>query len=292
MRITPLTAIVVLAACADSPTTEPQTDVTGTVEVEEASATRIAGTFAAGDDSLVFEARELEPQLVAITLTLHGLTIDATLDTRDGNRMWSQDAFATTSGEDTTITDDDRLVIAAFVKAIEAENIGISEGDGLAFHFGSVLNLWAQWVPAMDPLRIKFEDRDRAVDMCWWAGAADRYHSYDGHDCDGCSGDPLQGNGFTSCSSYAAYGPYYGTGGTWYWSGGTGWIWGDDRMGHGNGSYQTGDCYGRYGAGCGSGNAYFQENASHDHCVRNNHWTTSAWCSDELWDTTSPYNCW
>ena len=29
-----------------------------------------------------------------------------------------------------------------------------------------------------------------------------------------------------------------------------------------------GDCYGRYGAGCGSGNAYFRENGSHDHCVR------------------------
>jgi len=286
MRITLLLAAVLVTACADSPTHE---QVEGQVTVDESSATRIAGSYVAGEDTLAFEARELEPNLVAVTLNLHGMTLDATLDTRDGNRMWSQDAFSTASGEDTTIALEDSELIQQFVRAIEAENIGVSLGDGLAFHFGSVINLWAQWVPAMDPVRIKFEDRDRAVDMCWWAGAPDRYHDYDGHDCDACSGDPRQGQGKSNCSSYVAYGPYY-SGTTWYYNGS--WVSGDDMMGHGNYTYQTGDCYGRYGAGCGSGNAYFQENASHDHCVRNGHVTYSSWCSDELWNTTSAYNCW
>lgn len=291
MRITPATAIVLLAACADSPKPDDQKQVTGTVQLDEDTATRIAGTFVAGDDSLAFEAKQLDSNLVAVTLKVHGLTVDATLDTSNGNRMWSQDAFATTSGEDSVITNEDREAIAGFVTAIEAENIGISQGDGLAFHFGSVINLWAQWTPAMDPVRIKFEDRDRAVDMCWWASAADRYHSYDGHDCSSGNGDPLQGGGNNDHSSYVAYGPYYGTSCTWYYING-GWQCGDDLAGEGNNTYQTGNCYGRYGAGCGSGNAYFQENASHDHCVRNNHWIDSSWCSDELWNTTQPYNCW
>ena len=41
-------------------------------------------------------------------------------------------------------------------------------------------------------------------------------------------------------------------------------------------------------AGCGSGKAYFQENGSHDHCVRNAHNLVSSWCSDELVSTTQP----
>jgi hypothetical protein len=292
MRVT-LLVCAVLASCTESQTTPHDVDadeaVVGEIALDAVTDTRIAGSYTRNGEVLEFDARELEPKLVAVTLKLHGLTIDATLDTRDGNRMWSQDAFATTTGEDTVITEDDAMFVEAFLKAIEAEKIGISVGDALGFHFGSVLGLWAQWTPAMDPVRIKFEDRDRAVDMCWWAGAPDRYHDYDGHDCDACSGDPGQGQGNTSCSSYVAYGPYY-SGTTWYYNGS--WVSGDDKMGHGNHSYQTGDCYGRYGAGCGDGRAYFRENGSHDHCVRNGHVTYSAWCSDELWSTTSAYNCW
>lgn len=284
MRVTPFLVAVALTACADSPK-EP---IEGEITVEESSATRIAGSYVAGEDTLVFEAREVEANLVTVTVSLHGMTLDATLDTRDGNRMWSQDAFASDTGADTTVALEDVELIAAFVKAIEAENIGISLGDGLAFHFGAVINYWGEWIPAMDPVRIKFEDRNRAIDMCWWASAPDRYHGYDGHDCDACNGDPVQGQGFTSCSSYVGYGPYYSP--TWYYIGY--WTSSEDAAGHGNGSYQTGDCYGRYGSSCGGGTAYFQENASHDHCVRNKHVTWSAWCSDELTRTTSAYNCW
>ncbi|HUS31900.1 MAG TPA: hypothetical protein VMZ53_25540 [Kofleriaceae bacterium] len=288
MRITPAAAIVLLAACADS-APEAQKDVPGTVNVDEDTESRIAGSYVAGDDTLLFDASEIDTNLISVTVKLHGLTIDATLDTRDGNRMWSQDAFATDTGADSVITEDDQEMMARFVKALEAENIGISEGNGLAFHFGTVINLWAEWTPAMDPVRIKFEDRDRAVDMCWFASAPDRYHDYDGHDCSSCSGDPGQGQGRTNCSSYVAYGPYY-AGTTYYYKGGT-WVSGDDMDGHGNYDYQTGNCYGRYGGGCGSGSAYFRENASHDHCVRNGHVIGSSWCSDELWNTTQPYNC-
>lgn len=293
MRITPaFVAVLAAAACTDSaePTRgEPtQEAVEGNVNVEEASATRIAGSYSAGDDEVVFDAKELEPKLISVTLKLHGMTIDATLDTRDGDRHWSQDAFATNSGDDTTIAIEDVELLSKFVKAIEAENIGVSLGDGLAFHFGAVINLWGQWTPAMQPVRIKFEDRDRAIDMCWWASAPDRYHDYDGHDCNACSGDPVQGYGRSSCSSYVGYGPYYSP--TWYYIGY--WTSSSDAAGHGNQAYETGDCYGRYGSGCGGGNAYFQENGSHDHCVRNSHVVYSSWCSDELWDTTDPYNCW
>lgn len=288
MRITLFMVVVAAAVGCATESSKPQPATKGVVAIDESSANRIAGTYTQADDTVAFEAKQLDTNLISVTLQLHGLTLDATLDTSNGNRMWSQDAFATASGEDTVVAEDDVALIAAFVKGIEAENIGVAEGNGLAFHFGAVINLWSQWIPAMSPTRIKFEDRDRATDMCWWASASDRYHSYDGHDCDSCSGDPMQGQGFSSCSSYGAYGPYYGSTTYYYYSGG----WHTSASGHGNGSYITGDCFGRYGAGCGSGNAYFQENASHDHCVRDGHSIISAWCSDELWNTTDPYNCW
>ena len=306
MRIT-LATLTVLAAAGCADTKEPTDQAIplgGTVQVEEMSATRIAGTYDFNGDTLQFEARELAPNLLTTTLKLHGMTFDSTLDTSNGNRMWSQDAFATDTGEDTAITEDDQKVMFAFVKAIEAEDIGISRGDGLAFHFGAVINYWAQWIPAMDPTRIKFEDRDRAQDMCWWAQSTAgtwpqgtypapsngdyRWLNYDGHDCSTCSGDPVQGQGFSSCSSYPAYGNWDDPGTTWYYYNG-GWY--SSASGHGNGSYLEGSCYGRYGAGCGSGTAYFRENGSHDHCVRNGHSIISAWCSDELASTTQPYNC-
>src|SRR6266536_3472394 len=120
MRIT-LATVFVVAACAESPTTQP-TELSGTVEMEELSATRIAGTFEADGDTLAFEARELAPDLVTTTLKLHGMTFDSTLDTSNGNRMWTQDAFATDTGEDTTVTEDDQKLIFAFVKVIEADD--------------------------------------------------------------------------------------------------------------------------------------------------------------------------
>lgn len=291
MRITPAIVVVLAAAaCTDTPTTlggPTQQSTEGDVNVEEATSTRIAGTYSANDDEVAFEANELETNLVSVTMKLHGMTLDATLDTRDGNRHWSQDAFATKSGDDTTISVDDVELLAKFVKAIEAENIGVSLGNGLAFQFGAVINYWGQWTPAMDPTRIKFEDRDRATDMCWWASAADRFHDYDGHDCNVCSGDPGQGQGKNSCSSVVGYGNFYSP--TYYYLGG--WTTNGSGAGHGNQVYEQGDCYGRYGAGCGSGTAYFRENGSHDHCVRNAHSLVSSWCSDELASTTQPYNC-
>jgi hypothetical protein len=121
------------------------------------------------------------------------------------------------------------------------------------------------------------------------AGCTYKWHNYDGHDCNACNGDPVQGQGASSCSSQAEYGNYY-QGATWYYYNGA-WQSASNGHGGGTGTYLIGDCFGRYGAGCGSGHAYFQENGSHDHCVRDAHSIVSAYCSDELASTTAPYNC-
>lgn len=309
MRITWLAASALLIGCAQGPGNngpQPQTTGTtapvGTLNMTEMTDSAIVGTYDLDGERLTFEGRVAQPDLITTTLTLHGMTLDATLDTRDGNRMWTQDGFATATGADTTLENEDRLFIAAFVKALEAKYPDVGRGSGLDFHFDAVVNLWAQWVPAMALSNIKFEDKERAIDMCWWAMdscgnwgyggtpcALDKFHSYDGHDCDDCSGDPVQGQGFSSCSSYVMYGNWYAGGNQTYYYYNN--VWNTSASGHGNGAYEIGDCFGRYGDDCGSGTAYFQENASHDHCVRNAHVIYSSWCSDELWRTTDPYNC-
>jgi hypothetical protein len=290
-------------ALESAKTPAPEAPPEGTLAVSEMGATLISGSYTVGDDTLQFEARELSPNLLTTTLKLHGLTLDSTLDTRGGNRMWSQDGFATATGADTAMSEEDQQLILFFVKALEKQYPDVAKGDGLSFHFSTVINYWAQWSPAMELRRIKFEDRERAIDMCWYAsdtcgnwgsgsapaGSCDyEWHTYDGHDCSTCSGDPVQGQGQNNCSSYGAYGDWDDRGTTWYWYGGS---WHSAASGHGDGSYLEGDCFGRYGGGCGSGTAYFQENGSHDHCVRNGHVIVSAYCSDELASTTQPYNC-
>jgi len=304
-----LVAALILSGCSEAPTDtnqQPQA-LGGTVTMDQLDEVRIAGRYQWNDEELRFEARVLEPFLITATLELHGMTIDSTLDTRDGNRMWTQDAFATDSGADTFISEEDQVLLFAFTKTIEQQYPDtISRGDGLAFHFGAVINYWAQWIPVMTPTRIKFEDRNRATDMCDWAkdtngqwptgsypgptGGDYKWGWYDGHDCSTCNGDPMQGQAASSCSSYTAYGNWDTPDTTWYLTGGS---WSTSPNGHGGGSATKieGACFGRYGQACGSGTAYFWENGSHDHCVRNGHVIVSGYCSDELLSTTQPYNC-
>jgi hypothetical protein len=302
-----LAAAVLLFGCSQGPGSDSQLPTAvptaapgGALTVDELSDAAIRGSYVVDNETLTFDAKVAAANLVTVTMTLHGLTLDATLDTSNGNRMWTQDGFTTATGADTTLENEDRVFIDQFVRALEANYPSISSSGQLAFHFDTVINMWSQWVPAMALSQIKFEDKERAIDMCYWASdscgnwgnggapcALNKFHNYDGHDCNACSGDPVQGQGFSACSSYAEYGNWYSGQTYYYWNG----AWQTSSNGHGNGSYIIGDCFGRYGAGCGSGNAYFQENGSHDHCVRNAHSIVSSWCSDELLATTAPYNC-
>jgi hypothetical protein len=305
MKRTWLAATLLIFGCSQGPSgTEPTAVAVaapgGALTVTEMSDAAIRGTYLNNDETLTFDAKLASATLVTVTLTLHGLTLDATLDTSNGNRNWTQDGYATETGTDTTLENEDRIFIDQFVRSLEGQYPNLSKSGQLGFHFAAVINLWSQWVPAMSLSRIKFEDKERATDMCWWAMdscgnwgnsgapcAMDKFHNYDGHDCNNCSGDPMQGQGFSSCSAYVMYGNWYQGATYYYYNGG----WQTSSNGHGNGAYEIGDCFGRYGSGCGSGNAYFEENASHDHCVRNAHVVYSSWCSDELWNTTDPYDC-
>ena len=281
----------------------------GTLTASSVDDTLVSGTYELGTDKLVFEAKPLADGSHAVTVKLHGLTLLATLDTKGTSRTWTQDGFATANGESTSMVEEDVALIGKFVKSLEANHPDVAKGEGLAHHFDSVMNYWAMWIPAMSLKNAKFEDKDRATNLCYYAQDANGYYTgspsayrwmnssanWAGHDCGGtwlggsnCNGDPLQGGGKNNCSSVVQLGDHNG-GGTLYWVNS---AWTTSGQDHKTMLYEQGDCYGRYGADCGSGTSYNQESLSHDQCVRNGHNIASSWCSDELSHTTdSTGNC-
>src|ERR1041385_7215237 len=115
MRAHFVACLICISGCTEEVEMKQQPiPIGGSVAMTVLTATRIAGTYTFGDDTVVFDARVLEPDLMSTTLKLHGMTFDSTLDTRDGNRMWSQDAFATDTGVDTSITEEDQALLYAF----------------------------------------------------------------------------------------------------------------------------------------------------------------------------------
>ena len=282
---------------------------TGKLTTTSMDESLVSGTYEQGTDKLTFEAKAIDGGKHAVTVKLHGLTMLATLDTNGTSRTWTQDGFATASGETTAMVEDDVALIRAFVKSLETAHPDVAQGEGLVHHFNSVINYWAMWIPAMSLKSMKFEDKDRAINLCYYAQDANGNYSgspaayrwlnsstnWVGHDCGwtwaggtNCNGDPLQGGGKNNCSSVAQLGDHNG-GSTLYW---TGSAWTTSGSDHTTMQYEQGDCFGRYGADCGSGKSYNQESASHDQCVRNGHNIASSWCSDELFRTTdSTGNC-
>ena len=317
MRITFATALVLVAACAESPSSDPK-EARGTVYIDEQSETRIAGSYVLGEDTLEFEAHALEAENYAITLTLHGLTLEATLETNGYSRVWTQDGFTTADGSDTMMVVEDVQFILQFVRALEADQPDISAGTGLAHHFDSVVNYWAMWIPAMSLTQMKFEVADRATSLCSAAQDAwgryvsnltatsqmkflDGAYNWAGHDCgaswlggSNCNGDPLQGGGKNKCSARVQLGDHsllgYPASYTWYST--DSYNWTTAAYSHSSAyAFELGECYGRYGVGCGSGHSYNQESLSHDQCVRNGHNVASSWCSDELTRVADTGNC-
>ena len=277
----------------NAPATAAPEQAAGELTIAVNTPTEFRGSYALAGDVLQFRATQTGDRVTGVDMKLHGLTLDATLDIPNSSRHL--DGFSTATGEDTTMVEEDRLLVAAFVKKLETTYTDISSWEGVARPFDEVLNLWAQWIPEMSLKRTKFEDVEHLTMLCGNAVANGSYSGCSsfstwtpvGHDCWTCSSSPSQGQGFGGgCGSYVQLGDHCSP--TYVW---TGSGWSTSVPSHGGVNYEVGDCFGRYGAGCGSDHGYNQESADHDHCVRNGHWITSSWCSDELFNTGNGYNC-
>ncbi|GAC1393368.1 MAG: hypothetical protein NVSMB47_00540 [Polyangiales bacterium] len=289
-------AMVTLLGCAGATPDGKTASKADSLTVATMSDSELSGSFEHAGDALQFRAHTLSDKVTEITLNFHGLTLDALRD--DANSTIHLDGFAK-NGSDTAMVDEDRKMVLAFTKALETKIPDITKKAGVAAPLDNTLNLWAQWVPEMSLKRTKFEDAEHLTMLC--SAAQDACGSYtggvcgwnwyeDGHDCWTCNADFVEGQipGDGNCKSQVQLGDHYQTNGcTMFYNNG----WYCNPPSHGSETYETGDCFGRYGADCGSGHGYNLESLSHDHCVRNGHVVTSSWCSDELFKTGNGYDC-
>jgi hypothetical protein len=260
-----------LSSCANNDDAGPT--VPGSLEVTRIDAGGLAGSFTNEGETLTFEASTISERVYEVSITVHGLTLDAMIDFQNG--VQSLDGYSTADGLDTMMVDEDRVAVLVFVKALEQQFPDIADMEGAPNAFDSIANVWAEWIPAMPLAYTKVFAADRTVSWCDYIGS----YRYTSHDC--------------WSSGNMGVNAYVGSNGTcgddaWLWNNSSGtWDVCADQNHDWNRTYATGNCYARCGEGCGSGTTYTKECADHDQCVRNGHWVSSSWCSDELNDA-----CW
>ncbi len=287
---------VVGVGCAGQAADEAPTGTTeGAVEVASLTTKEITGTFDLKGDKLRFEAKQLGEASYSLTMRFHKMVVDATSDYQKG-RVTHMDAFAE-DGSETSMTEDDQALMHAFVKAFEAKYPDIGRTlEGVNVPFTSLTNLYGQWIPAMNVKFTKFEDAEHGQTLCQYrscnTGATGNCTGGEqyvkaGHDCWTCNGDYIYQSGTDAkCQSWVQIGNHYSAGTKDRLSSTTAWSSAGSPGDHGSLHYEIGECFGRYGGGCGTGTAYETGSLQHDHCVRNGHVITSSWCSDELTSAT------
>ncbi len=321
MRTSSLLAVVAglflvgCGAATDDPAPAPDTkapatkeSVQGTVKFETVSRERVRGTFDFRGVQLKFET-ELVGDAREATFELRGMILTFTADTKLG--AFDLDGFTSADSQDTSMTQEDRLVIRAFDKAI-----GAALGDKRALDAVDVLvrttTIWGDYSDSL-PLKRTFHGRldqnnvGSGNDLCGQVnkpgngGIASPKYSRATHDCGSSAGDcPWWGcdGGEDNASvdyvfmSMHPAGPCSDT--TWFGSSaGAQSCYEPDHPS--DKEYAYGDCFGRCGGGCGSSTVFSAACRDHDLCVRFGHAMASGWCDDDLvnaaWDAAWMSNC-
>jgi len=257
----------VTLACAGTPddSKSPTAKSEGELQMQQTD-TKVAGTWTLGSDKVVFESVAIGDEVFEVDLKVHGLVLDATIDFK--NHTSSLDGFAAENGGDTQLLEEDHVVLDKFVKSLEV--LG-GEPSAHAMLLRRVASVWSQTGSAMELERRVMGEEGRGYSSLCYAIGSVRNSS---HDC-------WSGGWWGSKTSVYSYVGYW-TSSTYYWRG----YWSTDDYDHGNWPTEYGQCYGRCGGGCGSDQDYTQDCHNHDNCVRNGHWVTSSWCSDELASAT------
>ncbi len=257
------------------------------LSVEEGAA---SGVYRSEKGVVRLEAVEVEPMVFEVTLEVNGMTLDGVIDRTQGV-VASLDGFAAENGEDTQMTDEDRALLSEAYRALN-EEFG-KEAPEVVVMLRRAVGLWAEHPSTLELTRTVMGEEGRGYTMLCsyaycgtWSGACSywNWYSYATHDC--CYGG-VWGVGGTCTDRYdsdtsqvAQIGDHYScSGDTWVW---TGSSWACGEPDHWTYPYEVGNCWGRCGEGCGGDTQYTKDCTDHDGCVRNGHYTTSAWCNDEF----------
>ncbi len=233
----------------------------------------LVGTYA--DDRWTFSFRsDASDDGFDVAVVFNGMTITAQTD---GSGVLTHDGYATDNGEPTQMTDDDREALTALTAALEAT--GPDAGEALA-RLRSFTNTWSEF-PGTKDLHADVPTGFRAyTSIC---GSVNTFVEV--------THDDWNYDRWEDRSTYFAYMSMHGAGpcsdGTWFSTGGAWQCYEPDHPT--DVEYSYGNCFGRCGAGCGSGTQFTYDCADHDSCVRFGHSTASFWCNDEFSSTVDDW---
>ena len=258
------TATLACAGTSEEPTqTAAKTEGDLQLQVTESKA---SGVYTLGADKITFESKSLGEEVFEVDIKAGGLMLDATIDFK--NHTSSLDGFASANGGDTQITEEDHALLEKFVKSLESMQ---KDPPASAMLLRRVASIWSQTGSAMELERRVMGDEGRGwTSLCGYIGSI----KTSSHDC-------WSGGWWAAKTTVNSYVGYW-TDSTYYWRG----AWSTSSYDHASQPSEYGNCYGRCGGGCGSDQDYTQDCHNHDTCVRNGHWVTSSWCSDELASAT------
>ncbi len=227
----------------------------------------LSGQFLYGTRTLTFKAVTTAGS-TDVVVDVDGMSLTALVDTK--SQVGEIDGFATSNGQDTQITDDDRVVLTAFDKALQANVSSDTSLPQEAKLVSRMADLWAE-TPSSAPLtRQVIGQENRSYNsICSQYGS----YQYATHD------DWSHNRWNSKTTSIALVGSR--------WSGSTSYYvnnaWTGQTQDHKAYVYEAGDCFGRCGADCSSGNQVLTTDCNdHDQCVRNGHSVASIWCDDEF----------
>lgn len=233
-----------------------------------------------------FRGRFVDTNVLEIVLELHGLTITSLVDFDHG--VIEYDGFATDTGEDTQIVDDDRALLAALARALDT--VGTDANEPLE-RVRSFANTWAEFPTTLDPQGQALTAEQRYSSIC---GSLNTYRRGT-HDCNSGAGDCSDWWGCergddNSTIDYAyvsMHAPGPCSEGTYFWRDGQWVCYEADHPGAIE--HALGACLGRCGADCGSSTQFTADCLDHDLCVRTGHDMASFWCDDEFTDTVDDW---
>lgn len=258
MRRSAIAMSAFLAACSSGGAV----DTNGILDVKPTQS-GLQGSYSLGESTLRFSSREVEPGVVDVVVSLHGVDLTAVVNSKQNAA--EVDGFAT-GGTDTQLVAQDREVLTSFVKALETE--AGSDDSLAATTLTRVSSNWSQ-TPDTVPLArsvVGSENRD-------WFSLCGYYGSYVDATHDDSNFSAFSAN----TTSHAHVG--YRSASTFYYIG----FWTTAVQNHQPLLYEYGNCYGNCGAGCpGGAQTLTIDCHDHDQCVRNGHDIASIWCDDEF----------
>ena len=268
----------------------------------EHSFEQLRGSYEHPEGELRFEVERLG-DAGWVTIELRGMVLSMTHDAATG--AFDLDGFTLASGEDTQMRAPDRAMLQALDGAL-AQPLSEAEPGSAMELLGRATTAWGDYSDTLPLQRTYFGELQRSAGLCGslnkpGQGTSLKYIAGT-HDCNSGAGDC---SNWTGCDHWddnsttdrvvMSMHPGGSCSDDTYFGGSATTMSCFEPDHPGGKEYAYGACFGRCGAGCGSGTQFTRACLDHDQCVRLGHSIASLWCDDHLvdatWDAINASDC-